>query len=74
MSVVVVAFLFACCSGSNQPPTLTIVEAEHTSSETTATIISKRREANIGLQDTDGLKTCKKDVLYNKNKFNATFS
>jgi len=45
MSVVIATFLFACGGGSGNPPTLTIIEAEHTTSEATAAIISERSEA-----------------------------
>ena len=42
--VVITAFLFACGSGS-QPPTLKIIQAEHTTSETTVETIRKRMVA-----------------------------
>ena len=45
MSIVAVAFLFAC-GGRSQPPILTIIGNEHTSSETTAALISESRETN----------------------------
>jgi len=43
--VVLAAFVFACSSGS-QPPTLKIIQAEHTSLATTADTILENGEAN----------------------------
>jgi len=44
ISVVLAAFLFACGNG-NQPPFLKIIQAEHTTSETTLETIRKRMVA-----------------------------
>jgi len=45
MFVVIAAFLFACGSGK-QPPTLTIIQPEHTSTVTTPDTVSESSEAN----------------------------
>jgi len=45
MFVVIAVFLFACGSGK-QPPTLTIIQAEHTSTVTTPDTVSESSEAN----------------------------
>ena len=46
MSIIAVVFLLACCNGSH-PPTLKIIQAEHTSTVTTSDTISESIETTV---------------------------